>query len=276
MLKRAGIAVALFVPCLVIAQSDTPQAAEAAYERKDYATCGEIFSRLGHQKNNQSLLYNAASCFALAGSKEAAFTLLDEIVRNGWVNTNHLRNDLDLQSLRTDRRWNEILERSDANWTKKFGDVNRELWAIREADDADRQPEHVDAKAVIERDRARLLRVKEIIAAGGLKTAMDYFIAAMIHQHGSAPEDFLGARSLALRAVELDPTNTRAKWLVAAAQDRHLLSIGKPQIYGTQFRKIEGVWQLEPIDETAVTDEERAKWNVPTLAEAKRRAEKMK
>jgi hypothetical protein len=197
-------------------------------------------------------------------------------VRGGWANTNHLRNDLDLQSLRKDPRWNEILERSDANWTKKFGDVNRELWAIREADDADRQPEHVDAEAVIERDRARLLRVKEIIAAGGLKTAMDYFIAAMIHQHGSTPDDFLAARPLALRAVELDPTNTRAKWLVAAAQDRYLLSIGKPQIYGTQFKKIEGVWHLEPIDETAVTDEERAKWNVPTLAEAKRRAKEMK
>ncbi len=50
---------------------------------------------------------------------------------------------------------------------------------------------------------------------------------------------------------------------------------GKPQIYGTQFRQVEGIWILDQIDEKAVTDEERAKWHVPPLADSKKRAEQM-
>jgi hypothetical protein len=266
---------ALILPALLSAQSDTPQAADAAYERKDYTACGAIFSRLGHQANNTTWLYNAAACFALGGNKDAAFALLDELVALGWMNTRLLRDDPDFQALRDDRRWAGVLAGSEANWKKKFGNDNAELWSLRDGDDADRQPWVTDLAAAVQRDRARLARVKEIVAAGGLKTANDYFNAAMLHQHGIAPDDFLQARALALRAAEMDPANARAKWLAAAAQDRYLRSIGKPQIYGTQFKQIDGVWQLEPVDESAVTDEERAKWNVPPLADAKRRAAAM-
>ena len=219
--------------------------------------------------------YNAACCYALAGNKDAAFAVLDKVVKNGWTNTSWMKKDPDLASLHDDARWNAIVAQADANWTKKFGNDNRELWTIVDADQEDREGTIDDVKKAIGRDHERLARVKEIVAAGGLKTSQDYFNAALVFQHGSTPDDYQKAHELAMKSAEIDPSNMRAKWLAAAAQDRYLRSIGKPQIYGTQFKLIDGVWKLEPIDESAVTDEDRAKWGVPPLAQQKRRAEEM-
>ena len=56
----------------------------------------------------------------------------------------------------------------------------------------------------------------------------------------------------------------------------HPLPAGKPQIWGTQYKKdAGGRWTMDPIDETARTDEQRRAHRVPTLAEAKQRMEAM-
>ena len=275
---RSSLVLLLFVANSAVADQ-TPEsraAAFAAYERKDFATCAEISRRLadnGPAAERVSNLANAASCFALAGNADAAFRSLDDLLAAGYVNTKQLREDPDFASLRKDERWAPLYARAEANWEKKFGADNRELWKLREADEEDRRP-GADPVAGVARDRQRLARVKEIVAAGGLKTANDYFIAAMLHQHGAEPSDFVDARKLAMKAAELDSTNTRAKWLAAAAEDRYLWSIGKPQRYGTQFHQVDGVWTIDPID-PSVTDSERAEWNVPPLAQAKKRAEGM-
>ncbi len=266
-MRRALAAFALLLASPLAAQSDNRVAAVAAYERKDFATCAAIYDRLGDR-------YNAACCFALAGNKDAAFALLEEVLTAGWSNTKQLRADPDLASLHDDRRWNDVIALSERNWKKKFGNDNRELWSLREGDEADRQSANVDRKEAIQRDRVRLARVKEIIAAGAVKTANDHFMAAMLLQHGTTPDVYRAAGALALRAAELDPENKRAAWLAAAAEDRYLWSVDKPQKYGTQFKQVDGVWTIEPIDAT-VTDAERVKRNVPPLAEAKRRAEAM-
>lgn len=64
--------------------------------------------------------------------------------------------------------------------------------------------------------------------------------------------------------------------LAAAAYDRWLVHQGKPQKYGTQYRSDDGeAFRLEEVD-PATTDEERAEWDVPPLAEAQRMAEHMR
>jgi hypothetical protein len=83
------------------------------------------------------------------------------------------------------------------------------------------------------------------------------------------------AYALSLNAMMLDPGNDLAKWLAAAAWDRTLVRLGKPQRYGTQFRVgKDGLRVLELVDPT-VTDEERAEWNVPPLEEARKRENRM-
>jgi hypothetical protein len=62
--------------------------------------------------------------------------------------------------------------------------------------------------------------------------------------------------------------------LAAAAKDRFLMHSGKPQLYGTQFVLEGETWVLYEVD-PSITDEERARWGVPPLAEARRSAEEM-
>ncbi len=154
---------------------------------------------------------------------------------------------------------------------------NPELTRLYEGDQADRVvgPNGTqDWAAVEKRDGERRARVAAIVAAGGARSAADHFHAAMVYQHGSTVADFEEAHRLALRAAELDPAHESARWLAAAAKDRSLMNQGKPQLYGTQFKLVEDKWVLWEVD-PAVTDEERAKWDVPPLAEARARAEKL-
>jgi hypothetical protein len=151
--------------------------------------------------------------------------------------------------------------------------ANPELEALYRADQDDRAGDvnGIQWSEVGPRDARRRQQVQDMLASGQVRVAADYFHAAMVLQHGATPADFRQAHELAMKAAQLDPHHKEAKWLAAAAKDRELMNLGKPQLYGTQFRtKEDGVWELYPVDPT-ITDAERAKWNVPPLAEAKKR-----
>lgn len=152
---------------------------------------------------------------------------------------------------------------------------NSELLKLFQEDQGDRKSGgQVKWDEIKTRDAQRRARVDEILAAGGAKTGADYFHAAMVFQHGSDVAAYQKAQKLALKAVELDPAHKNAKWMVAASKDRELMNLGKPQLYGTQMRQENGRWQVYQVD-PSITDEERAKWNVPPLAEQLKRAEAM-
>lgn len=252
------------------------QAAEA-YAAKDYARCADLDDdalRLAPETRNQA--YDAACCLALAGRVDGAFVRLENAVALGFRDAGHLTGDPDLGSLHDDPRWKGVEEGVRRNQEAFLATINRELAALYEADQGDRRlpPAEKAALDIAARDEARRVRVEAILDAGEAKVAVDYFHAAMIFQHGHEPADYQRAHDLALKAVELDPTHTTAKWLAAASEDRLLMSRGEPQKYGTQFRMTEGRWELYPVD-PAVTDAERAAWGVPPLAEAEARVTRM-
>jgi hypothetical protein len=120
-----------------------------------------------------------------------------------------------------------------------------------------------------QKDKERKQKAKKLIESGNLVSGLDYHHASLIFQHGETTEDYKLAHELAEKAVNLG--DETAKWLYAATFDRWLLSSGKPQRYGTQFKQNEKEeWELAlPID-SSITDEERAKYNVPPLSEALR------
>jgi hypothetical protein len=75
------------------------------------------------------------------------------------------------------------------------------------------------------------------------------------------------AQTLALEAMaKVRP----ARLIAARAFDRLRVLAGKPQKFGTQTHVCDGVRVLYPVD-PATTDSERAKWDVPSLAELQQR-----
>lgn len=153
---------------------------------------------------------------------------------------------------------------------------NPELTRLYEEDQADRAGtlKDTDWAAVEKRDAERRQRVLEIMEKDGAREASDYYHAAMVFQHGDKPEDHDRAHAWCLEALKLDPDLKSARWLAAASKDRALMWRGQPQLYGTQFKKVDGKWILWEVD-PSITDEERAKWGVPPLSVARERVEKL-
>jgi hypothetical protein len=150
--------------------------------------------------------------------------------------------------------------------------VHQELRALFDEDQADRRGAF--PADLPERDQRRRRRVEQLLAQGSLVDPDDLFHAAMVFQHGGGDRAYyLRAHELAKRAAELGSTGC-ARWLAAAAYDRWLMTGGLPQRYGTQYRSVNRRWVLHEVDPTT-SDEERARWDVPPLAEALRRADQM-
>ncbi len=92
---------------------------------------------------------------------------------------------------------------------------------------------------IMSRDDARRARVLDLARAGLGQEPEQLLDAALILQHGRDSSDYRIAYELAKAASEKD-VNTQhwdqksAEWLTNATYDRWMLSLGKPQVYGTQ------------------------------------------
>lgn len=154
--------------------------------------------------------------------------------------------------------------------------MHRELQMLFEQDQADRQGfAHFDAEQrqrLLRQDAARRKRVVALLASEAGLDADDYFHAAMIFQHGETLAHFWRAHQLAHTGARLG--HPAGLWLMAAAYDRWLMCQGHPQKYGTQYLIREGRWVLYEVDPTT-TDAQRARWNVPPLAQSLHRAEEL-
>lgn len=152
---------------------------------------------------------------------------------------------------------------------------NKELVTMYEKDQASRMNGPIDWAVLSREDSIRRASVDRMIEEGKVKTAQDFYHAAMIYQHGNDTIASGKAVQYMKKAVEMDPSTN--KWLLAAAIDRDLMRKGEPQIYGTQFLKNgmnEPYIQYE-IDSTQVSDAQRQEYGVPTLAQQKIQLERM-
>lgn len=254
----------------------------AAAYGSDWPRCAELFGKAGDAYPADSkaarAYFAAAACSAAAGQKEAAFAYLDKAAAKGHRDVERATGNSQIKALHDDPRWKAFLTGVEARAAEYEKKNNAELTKLHNEDQDDRRPamegKKIDWAVVGPRDAERRKRVREILEAGGARTAADYYHAALVFQHSDALDDIDLAHKLALKAVELDPELPGAKWLAAAAKDRWLMDQGKPQLYATQYKRVDGkmiLWEVDP----SVTDEERAKWDCPPLAEAKKRAEAM-
>lgn len=148
---------------------------------------------------------------------------------------------------------------------------NLRLEELHGADQKDRERVYATAAEVSglkERDFARRKEVVELMGRGEVNTVNDLYRAAVIFLHGAEPKEFLTAHRLATMASINGHKPSR--WLSAASLDRFLMSIGLPQVYGTQFEQGEddGRYQLRlPIDDSTVLHFEKRFFGVPPVIE---------
>lgn len=126
-------------------------------------------------------------------------------------------------------------------------------------------------KIIGARDKARREVIEKILEIKPKLTGLDCFRMGIIFQHGETIEDIKKAQRFAKQGFVLG--SKPSKWLYAAATDRLLMMQGKPQKFGTQYRKNkEGIWEVHPI-QPDTTDIERKTFNVSPLQKIKKNAE---
>lgn len=109
-----------------------------------------------------------------------------------------------------------------------------EMAELFRVDQSVREKSPIDWSSVSAGDASRRKRTLELLSSGDLHTGSDYKEAAFIMQHGTTPDDYLLAHSLAL--VAMAKGESSAAWIAAASMDRFLWSKNLPQIYGTQSK----------------------------------------
>ncbi len=110
--------------------------------------------------------------------------------------------------------------------------------------------------------RTRCQRVIDLYAKGMIEDGRDHFHAGLVLLHGERTAHYELARTFSRRASDMG--EARAWTVQAMAWDRWLLSLGKPQRFGTQIIKQQGRWSLGDVD-VRITDSLRAFYGVPPL-----------
>lgn len=148
---------------------------------------------------------------------------------------------------------------------------NQRLSAMLEEDQADRvgwKQKKMDSATILQRDENRRSEVKRMLAAAQVRTAHDFYCAAFIFHHGQVVDDYRLATSLAWVSMTIDPTNKDYAYMAASTWDRFMVSQGRPQWYGTKCKHEpdeSGKDQLQPVDESAASDSDRARFDLKPL-----------
>jgi hypothetical protein len=164
----------------------------------------------------------------------------------------------------------EVVPATDWDENKTYSDEdvmasNPKMQRIYDADQNDRESPNINWGVVSKADEQRREQTRKLLADGVLHTGKDFEHAAFVFQHGSTPNDYLLAHTLAMVAVKKGEGS--AIWIAAATLDRYLQSIKQPQIFGTQFlTPANGPVTQEPYDRTLVSDALRQQLSVPSQA----------
>lgn len=233
-----------------------------------------------------SYLYNLAVCYAMTGNKDSAFFHLTGAINAGKDNSLAV-NDLELNSLHTDSRWPDIIEKLKLQYLKYHPSVlNKELGFELQCMDATDQTyrggyyyyekfygkgsHKLDSIWKLQErfDSINIVRLNSIVTEYGWPTRSlvgnDGARAAfIIVQHSN-----LEMQKKYFPLIEAAANKGEASLEgVALLKDRILMRENKKQIYGSQLKRNEaGGFDLYPIEDEANVDQRRSSMGLEPLA----------
>ena len=233
--------------------------------------------------------YNAACIYALANNANGAFKHLFVAANTlNWYDINHLKNDTDLTSIRTDKRWNRLIATMqqtkfniEKHYDKKlmavldkiyFDDQSTRSQIRSKEEKYGRDSKEMRAfwQTILQKDSINLIKVSKILDTQGwpskkkigTRGASTLFL---VIQHANQ-DTKLKYLPMINKAVEKDELPKRQ---YAMFYDRMLLGQGKRQVYGTQLamsKESKRPYVL-PLEDVHNVDKRRAKMGLNTMQE---------
>lgn len=243
----------------------------------NYKECQIAFGRAAAEAPRAGLAaraaYGAACCAAQRLDLDGGFEALGFALAKGFHDLERVLVDPRLEPLRSDGRWLRLVTLTEERQQVHQKTLDPDLLRLylEQRQDRDSPATGAATAALVERAAARRRAAAERVEGGGVKKPEDAFHAASLLVESDRPAEVERAAGLARQALAGDPDLLAARPLVATAVDRGQMLAGKPQKFGTQLVEIAGQWKVYDVD-PAVTDEERAEWGLPPLAEAHARA----
>ncbi|HCS20256.1 MAG TPA: hypothetical protein DIW47_06790 [Bacteroidetes bacterium] len=265
--------------------------AKVLYHQKEYLKSGQKYAEAFVALDNKGLVtdrYNAACSWALAGERDSAFVQLFKIAQNAdYSDLKHLISDSELDSLHSDKRWEELLALVKANKEKQEANYDKTLIAILDTILEEDQKYRLQFRGVIqtygreseemkvltqktiEADSINQIKVSEILDSRGWlgpdiigPNGSDAFFLVIQHADLKMQEQYLPMMREAVKKG-----HARASSL-AMLEDRVALAQGKKQIYGSQIGRDPETdeYYVMPLEDPDNVDQRRAEVGLQPLA----------
>jgi len=127
-------------------------------------------------------------------------------------------------------------------------------------------------KNLVQSEKQARKEILKMLNKEEVRTSDDFYRAAWFFHHGNTFRSY--ALAVALSAASYHLGELWGKNFYAVALDRFLLSVGRPQYFGTQFEKKYGKWRLSPYNKKT-TDKERKEYFVGPIRKAIKEIEKL-
>lgn len=261
------------------------------YDKKEYRKSAEAYSKafvvLGN-KGYPNHRYNAACSWALAGVTDSAFEQLFKIAKNaGYSDIAHLSVDPDLNSLREDKRWQELVAIVKQNKEKQEANLNKPLVAILDTVYTEDQKYRMQVEGMEKQFGRDSKEMKELWSTMARVDSINLGkVVKILDEYGWLGPDVIGVngnRTLFL-VIQHAGHATQLKYLpmmrdavnnnkanassLALLEDRVALRNGEKQIYGSQVGRFEsGEYYVQPLIDPDNVDKRRAEVGLSPLSD---------
>lgn len=184
--------------------------------------CEKVMQAIHNGDSFKLTLYNAAAC--VMPNKNDAIYYINKAIDSG-LHDIKLLNTPNWLPIQKHPKWPAIIKKIKIKHQEFLLKNDEELYSLFLADQSDRNGK-IWLTDLALRDKLRVKKVKEKLKKQEVKTAADYFHAAVIMQHGTTLEHYKLAILLSKKSLELEPNNNTVRWLNCAATNRFHLTAG--------------------------------------------------